>query len=50
MTYSPWTGSAPCNARSAHPHSTSPHLADLDDRITHFLTRTTRRYQQDNDL
>jgi hypothetical protein len=27
----------------------SPHLADLDARITDFLTRTTRR-QQDNDL
>lgn len=30
--------------------STSPHLADLDERITDFLARTTRRHQQDNDL
>ncbi len=30
--------------------SASPHLADLDERITDFLTRTSRRHQQDNDL
>ena len=37
--------------RQVHPlRSASPHLADLDDRITGFLTHTTRRRQQDNDL
>ncbi|MGH3931649.1 MAG: hypothetical protein ACRDTF_16945 [Pseudonocardiaceae bacterium] len=30
--------------------SASPHLADLDARITDFLTRTTRRHPQDNKL
>ncbi|MGH3978199.1 MAG: hypothetical protein ACRDRZ_04230 [Pseudonocardiaceae bacterium] len=30
--------------------SASPHLADLDERITDFVTRTTRRHQQDNEL
>ncbi|MGH3838703.1 MAG: hypothetical protein ACRDSF_23870 [Pseudonocardiaceae bacterium] len=37
--------------RQVHPlRSTSPHLADLDERITDFLTRTTRRHQQDTDV
>ena len=31
-------------------HSATPHLADLDDRITDFLTRTTRRQNEDSDL
>jgi len=30
--------------------SVSPHLTDLDDRITGFLTHTTRRQNEDNDL
>ncbi|MGH3873915.1 MAG: hypothetical protein ACRDSR_26185, partial [Pseudonocardiaceae bacterium] len=30
--------------------SASPHLTDLDERITDFCTRTTRRHQQNNDL
>ncbi len=37
--------------RQARPlRSGSPHLRELDDRITDFLTRITRRHQQDNDL
>ena len=37
--------------RQVHPlRSASPHLADLDVRLTDFLTRTTRRQQQDIDL
>ena len=31
-------------------HSATPHLADLHDRITDFLTRTTRRQNEDSDL
>jgi hypothetical protein len=35
--------------RQAAPlRSASPHLADLDERITAFLTRATRRQQQDD--
>ncbi len=37
--------------RQAHPlRSASPHLADLDDRITDHLTRTTRRQHHDISL
>lgn len=37
--------------RQVHPlRSASPQLADLDARITEFLTRATRRHQQDKDL
>jgi hypothetical protein len=37
--------------RQVHPlRSASPHLADLDDRITSFLTRTTRRQLDDRAL
>lgn len=37
--------------RQVHPlRSASPHLTDLDTRITDFITRTTRRHQQDNNL
>ncbi len=37
--------------RQVHPlRSTSPHLTDLDDRITGFLTRTTRRQHDDHAL
>jgi hypothetical protein len=30
--------------------SATPHLADLDDRITDFLAHTTRRQNEDRDL
>ncbi len=37
--------------QQVHPlRSTSPHLTDLDDRITGFLTRTTRRQPADHAL
>ncbi|MGH3566655.1 MAG: hypothetical protein ACRDRH_11610 [Pseudonocardia sp.] len=37
--------------RQVHPlRSTSPHLADLDDRITDFHTRTARRRPDDTVL
>jgi hypothetical protein len=37
--------------RQVHPlRSASPHLTDLDDRITGFLTRTTRRQSDDHAL
>jgi hypothetical protein len=37
--------------QQVHPlRSASPHLTDLDDRITDHLTRTTRRQHDDNSL
>jgi hypothetical protein len=37
--------------RQVHPlRSASPHLTDLDDRITGFLTRTAGRQPDDNSL